>query len=149
MFYYKTQLRTIHVTSDCLKHTIDYYNDKVLKLNSVIRLFRSQLATIVMAGINGKNISVERIPFTDFSSDVAGVCVGGVLGHFICTGLAVLCGALIAKKISVRMVTLLGTISYALPLLWIDYFQVDWSSLVSQSPPCSLTHTRRTTLYLT
>ena len=33
---------------------------------------RSQLATIVMAGIN----------------DVAGVCVGGVLGHFICTGLA-------------------------------------------------------------
>ena len=31
-----------------------------------------QLATIVMAGIN----------------DVAGVCVGGVLGHTICTGLA-------------------------------------------------------------
>ncbi len=34
--------------------------------------FRSQLATIVMAGIN----------------DVTGVCVGGVLGHFVCTGLA-------------------------------------------------------------
>ena len=33
---------------------------------------RSQLATIVMAGIN----------------DVSGVYVGGVLGHFICTGLA-------------------------------------------------------------
>ena len=33
---------------------------------------RSQLATIVMAGIN----------------DVGGVCVGGVLGHLICTGLA-------------------------------------------------------------
>jgi putative Ca2+/H+ antiporter (TMEM165/GDT1 family) len=33
---------------------------------------RSQLATIVMAGIN----------------DVSGVCLGGVLGHFICTGLA-------------------------------------------------------------
>merc|ERR1719228_3127602 len=43
---------------------------------------RSQLATIVLAGIN----------------DVGGVCVGGVLGHFICTGLAVICGALIAKK---------------------------------------------------
>ena len=50
------------------------------------------MATIVMAGIN----------------DVAGVCLGGVLGHIICTGLAVICGALIAKKISVRMVTLLG-----------------------------------------
>ena len=33
---------------------------------------RSQLATIVMAGVN----------------DVGGVCVGGVLGHTICTGLA-------------------------------------------------------------
>ena len=35
-------------------------------------LSRSQLATIVLAGIN----------------DVTGVCVGGILGHFICTGLA-------------------------------------------------------------
>ena len=33
---------------------------------------RSQLATIVLAGVN----------------DVAGVCVGGTMGHFICTGLA-------------------------------------------------------------
>ena len=56
---------------------------------------RSQLATIVMAGIN----------------DVGGVCVGGVLGHLICTGLAVICGALIAKRIPVRMVTLLGNMS--------------------------------------
>ncbi|XP_023344409.1 transmembrane protein 165 [Eurytemora carolleeae] len=68
---------------------------------------RSQLATIVMAGIN----------------DVAGVCVGGVLGHFICTGLAVLCGALIAKKISVRKVTALGAlvfIGFAIASLFID-----------------------------
>lgn len=71
---------------------------------------RSQLATIVMAGIN----------------DVAGVCVGGVLGHFICTGLAVLCGALIAKKISVRMVTLLGGlvfIGFAIASLFIDPYE--------------------------
>jgi len=68
---------------------------------------RSQLATIVMAGIN----------------DVAGVCLGGVLGHFICTGLAVICGALIAKKISVRMVTLVGAvvfIGFAITSIFID-----------------------------
>ena len=35
-------------------------------------MLRSQLATIVMAGVN----------------DVGGVCVGGVLGHCICTALA-------------------------------------------------------------
>jgi len=71
---------------------------------------RSQLATIVMAGIN----------------DVAGVCLGGVLGHVICTGLAVICGALIAKKISVRMVTLLGAlvfIGFAIGSLFIDPYE--------------------------
>lgn len=68
---------------------------------------RSQLATIVMAGIN----------------DVAGVCLGGILGHFICTGLAVICGALIAKKISVKMVTVVGAvvfIGFAIASLFID-----------------------------
>jgi len=71
---------------------------------------RSQLATIVMAGIN----------------DVSGVCVGGVLGHTICTGLAVICGALIAKKISVRMVTLIGAlifIGFAVASLFIDPYE--------------------------
>jgi len=71
---------------------------------------RSQLATIVMAGIN----------------DVTGVCVGGVLGHFICTGMAVICGALIAKKISVRMVTLIGAlvfIGFAIASLFIDPYE--------------------------
>lgn len=71
---------------------------------------RSQLATIVMAGIN----------------DVAGVCLGGVLGHFICTGLAVICGALIAKKISVRMVTLVGALvflGFAVASLFIDPYE--------------------------
>jgi len=71
---------------------------------------RSQLATIVMAGIN----------------DVGGVCVGGVLGHFFCTGLAVICGALIAKKISVRMVTLIGAlvfIGFAIASLFIDPYE--------------------------
>merc|ERR1719270_1065468 len=71
---------------------------------------RSQLATIVLAGIN----------------DVGGVCAGGVLGHFICTGLAVICGALIAKKISVRMVTLIGAlvfIGFAVASLFIDPYE--------------------------
>jgi len=71
---------------------------------------RSQLATIVMAGIN----------------DVAGVCLGGVLGHFICTGMAVICGALIAKKVSVRVVTLVGAlvfIGFAVASLFIDPYE--------------------------
>ena len=37
-----------------------------------------------------------------------GVCVGGVLGHALCTGLAVLGGRLIATRISVRTVTLVS-----------------------------------------
>jgi len=71
---------------------------------------RSQLATIVLAGIN----------------DITGVCVGGVLGHCICTGLAVICGALIAKKISARKVTILGAlvfIGFAVASLFIDPYE--------------------------
>jgi len=59
-------------------------------------------------------------------NDVSGVCIGGVLGHFICTGLAVICGALIAKKVSVRMVTLVGAlvfIGFAVASLFIDPYE--------------------------
>ena len=52
--------------------------------------------------------------------------MGGVLGHIICTGLAVICGALIAKKISVRMVTLIGAlvfIGFAVASLFIDPYE--------------------------
>lgn len=59
---------------------------------------RSQLATIVLASVN----------------DVAGVCIGGVLGHSICTGLAVIAGAIIAKKISPRIVTFVGAVVFLL-----------------------------------
>ena len=60
------------------------------------------------------------------SYDVAGVCVGGVLGHVICTGLAVLCGALIAMKISVRTVTVIGALffnGFAVASLFIDPYE--------------------------
>merc|ERR1719352_805854 len=92
----KTQRKALHVQI----REKSWFGKKCLKIfklftNTFVMTFlaewgdRSQLATIVMAGIN----------------DVAGVCLGGVLGHIVCTGLAVICGALVAKKISVRMVT--------------------------------------------
>nr|CAD7446923.1 unnamed protein product [Timema bartmani] len=42
------------------------------------------------------------------NKDVVGVAVGGVLGHSLCTGLAVMGGRMIAQRISVRTVTLIG-----------------------------------------
>jgi len=57
---------------------------------------RSQLATIVLAGLN----------------DVRGVILGGCLGHAICTGGAVLVGTLIAKFISARKVTFIGALVF-------------------------------------
>jgi putative Ca2+/H+ antiporter (TMEM165/GDT1 family) len=53
---------------------------------------RSQLATIVLAS----------------NYNVWGVCVGASLGHFILTGFAVIAGAIVAKKISVRVITVIG-----------------------------------------
>lgn len=57
---------------------------------------RSQIATVVMAA----------------REDVYGVVLGGLLGHFLCTGLAVIGGRLIASKISVRTVTVIGGITF-------------------------------------
>ncbi|XP_017847695.1 transmembrane protein 165 isoform X3 [Drosophila busckii] len=57
---------------------------------------RSQLTTIILAA----------------SKDIYGVIVGGILGHCICTGLAVIGGRLVASKISVRTVTIVGGIVF-------------------------------------
>lgn len=57
---------------------------------------RSQLATIILAA----------------REDIFGVMLGGVLGHALCTGLAVLGGRMIAQKISVKTVTLVGGVVF-------------------------------------
>ncbi|KAM8939006.1 putative divalent cation/proton antiporter TMEM165 [Pelodytes ibericus] len=59
---------------------------------------RSQLTTIVLAA--------REDPF--------GVAVGGTIGHSLCTGLAVIGGRMIAQKISVRTVTIIGGIVFLL-----------------------------------
>ncbi|KAL7981784.1 hypothetical protein Chor_000841 [Crotalus horridus] len=57
---------------------------------------RSQLTTIVLAA--------RENPY--------GVAVGGTVGHSLCTGLAVIGGRMIAQKISVRTVTIIGGIVF-------------------------------------
>ncbi|CAB3229689.1 unnamed protein product [Arctia plantaginis] len=57
---------------------------------------RSQVATVVLAT----------------TENAVGVVVGGSLGHSLCTGLAVIGGRLIASKISVRTVTIIGGIVF-------------------------------------
>ncbi|KAI5638390.1 hypothetical protein NE865_09024 [Phthorimaea operculella] len=59
---------------------------------------RSQLATIILAA----------------REDVFGVIIGGSLGHALCTGLAVIGGRMIAQRISVRTVTIIGGIVFLL-----------------------------------
>ncbi|XP_017881832.1 transmembrane protein 165 [Ceratina calcarata] len=68
---------------------------------------RSQLTTIILAA----------------REDVYGVVIGGILGHSFCTGLAVLGGRMIAQKISVRTVTIIGGfvfLLFALTALFIN-----------------------------
>ncbi|XP_073824928.1 uncharacterized protein isoform X1 [Musca autumnalis] len=57
---------------------------------------RSQLTTIILAT----------------TKDVYGVITGGIIGHSICTGLAVIGGRMVAAKISVRTVTIVGGIVF-------------------------------------
>jgi len=57
---------------------------------------RSQLTTIILAT----------------REDIYGVVIGGILGHSFCTGLAVLGGRMIAQRISVRTVTIIGGVVF-------------------------------------
>lgn len=59
---------------------------------------RSQLSTIVLAA----------------RDNAYGVIVGGILGHAMCTGLAVIGGRMIAQRISVRTVTIIGGVVFLL-----------------------------------
>lgn len=59
---------------------------------------RSQLTTIILGA----------------RENIAGVISGGVLGHAICTGIAVVGGKLVAQRISVRTVTLVGGVVFLL-----------------------------------
>ncbi|KAH1027015.1 hypothetical protein HUJ05_000590 [Dendroctonus ponderosae] len=68
---------------------------------------RSQLTTILLGA----------------RENVYGVILGGVIGHSVCTGVAVLGGRMIAQKISVRTVTIIGGVVFlvfALSALFFD-----------------------------
>ncbi|VDL62413.1 unnamed protein product [Nippostrongylus brasiliensis] len=68
---------------------------------------RSQLTTIILAA----------------RENIGGVISGGILGHAICTGIAVIGGKLVAQRISVRTVTIVGGIVFlifALSAFFID-----------------------------
>lgn len=67
---------------------------------------RSQIATIILGA----------------REDVIGVIAGGLMGHALCTGLAVVGGRFVAQRISIRSVTLLGGVVFlifAASALWI------------------------------
>jgi len=68
---------------------------------------RSQLTTIILGA----------------REDILGVIVGGILGHSICTGMAVVGGRLIATKISVRTVTIIGGVVFLIFALSAFAFQ--------------------------
>ncbi|CAI2349732.1 unnamed protein product [Caenorhabditis sp. 36 PRJEB53466] len=59
---------------------------------------RSQLTTIILGA----------------RENIAGVIGGGVLGHALCTGIAVIGGKIVAQRISVRTVTLIGGVVFLL-----------------------------------
>jgi len=80
---------------------------------------RSQLTTIILGA----------------REDILGVIVGGILGHSICTGMAVVGGRLIATKISVRTVTIIGGIVFLIFALSAVAFQdMDELELPAGSP---------------
>ncbi|XP_058458888.1 transmembrane protein 165 [Malaya genurostris] len=79
---------------------------------------RSQLTTIILSA----------------RENVYGVIIGGVIGHAICTGLAVIGGRMIAQKISVRTVTLIGGVVFLLFAVSALFFSPEEEEPVKVSP---------------
>ncbi|GFQ74916.1 GDT1 family protein, partial [Trichonephila clavata] len=50
--------------------------------------------------------------------DAVGVTLGAIIGHGICTTLAVVGGRIIAQRISVRSVTFIGSVVFLLFAVW-------------------------------
>lgn len=73
---------------------------------------RSQMTTIVLAA----------------RESVLGVIMGGLIGHTICTGLAVLGGRLVTQRISVRSVTLIGGVVFLFFALSVFFIPPDSNS---------------------
>ncbi|XP_054712868.1 transmembrane protein 165-like [Uloborus diversus] len=63
---------------------------------------RSQLTTIILAA----------------REDAIGVTLGAVIGHGICTSIAVIGGRIIAQRISVRSVTFIGGVVFLIFAVW-------------------------------
>ena len=63
--------------------------------------------------------------------DVYGVTLGAMIGHFLCTGLAVIGGRILASKISERTVVIVGGALFLLfsVLLAIEHWRVVLSLL--------------------
>jgi putative Ca2+/H+ antiporter (TMEM165/GDT1 family) len=68
---------------------------------------RSQIATIALAA----------------AKDPIGVTLGGILGHCICTGIAVIGGRLLASRISEKMVSYVGGAVFLLFAIHSVYFR--------------------------
>jgi len=90
--------------SECIQHTSIVHNKIGYRvfLQSLILTFlaewgdRSQIATIALAA----------------SKDPLGVTFGACIGHFVCTGMAVIGGRILASRISEKSVTLWGGITF-------------------------------------
>lgn len=75
---------------------------------------RSQIATIVLAAV--------RNPYA--------VCVGAVLGHAICTGMAVISGSMISNRVSSRTIGIFGGL-----LFFIFGIATIWEALKHNGSP--------------
>ncbi|XP_076289597.1 putative divalent cation/proton antiporter TMEM165 [Lasioglossum baleicum] len=88
---------------------------KTAKINALMLLFRIffQSFTLTFLAEWGDRSQLTTIILAA-RENVYGVILGGILGHVFCTGLAVLGGRMIAQKISIRTVTIIGGLVFLL-----------------------------------
>uniref|UniRef100_A0A6T6BTE0 GDT1 family protein n=1 Tax=Compsopogon caeruleus TaxID=31354 RepID=A0A6T6BTE0_9RHOD len=79
--------------------------------NSVMLRVLARAFTLTFLAEWGDRSQIATIAFAA-SKDVYGVVLGGIVGHTLCTSLAVLGGRMLAARISERLVTLIGGVLF-------------------------------------
>ncbi|SCU88013.1 LAFA_0E10176g1_1 [Lachancea sp. 'fantastica'] len=96
------------------------YNQVVGTISSVLSPIWIQIFGMVFLGEFGDRSQISTIAMAS-GSDYWFVIFGAIVGHAICTGIAVVGGKMLASKISMRTVTLGGAFSFfifALLYIW-------------------------------
>lgn len=99
---------------------ISFFNKLQRKASMILSPIWVHIFIMIFLGEFGDRSQISIVAMAS-DSNYWYVIIGGIVGHLVCTGIAVLGGRFLATKISMRTVTLGGALSFFLFAIWYIY----------------------------